>query len=71
MDAITHYLDRIEAQVCRDGFMTHSLRRHLDDLGRVAPDDETGRRIEHLVARYNVPYAERADMDDSPVTVPA
>lgn len=57
MDAIATYLDRIETQLCRDGFMTHTLRRHLDDLGRIVEDDVTGRRIDRLVARYNMPYS--------------
>lgn len=57
MDAIRTYIDGIEAQVSRDGFMTHALRRHLHHVGRLAPDAETGRRIERLVARYNLRYA--------------
>lgn len=56
MTSIAHYLDRIEAQVCRDGFMTHTMRRHLDDLELLSADDATGRRIQELVARYNMPF---------------
>lgn len=62
MDAIRTYIDGIEAQVARDGFMTHALRRHLHHVVRLAPDLETGRRIERLVARYNLRYALQGDM---------
>lgn len=67
MNMIAHYLDSIEAQVCRDGFMTHTMRRHLSVLGRVAADDETGQRIERLVARYNMPYVGGGDLALRPV----
>lgn len=62
MDAIRTYIDGIEAQVSRDGFMTHALRRHLHQLGRLSADIETGRRIDRLVARYNLRYAFQGDM---------
>jgi len=67
MDTIGQYLDRIEAQICRDGFMTHTLRRHLHALGRMSADHATGRRIDDLVARYNMPYAIPRDAIMGPV----
>jgi len=57
MDRIAQYLDGVEAQIRRDGFMTHTLRRHLHQLSRVTADAEAGRRINDLVARFNMPYA--------------
>ncbi|HYE48213.1 MAG TPA: hypothetical protein VEB20_01385 [Azospirillaceae bacterium] len=57
MTNMSSYLDRVEAQVCRDGFMTNVMRRHLDGLVRMAPDAENGRRIKKLIARFHRPYA--------------
>jgi len=57
MEAIRAYLDGIEMQLCRDGFMTNALHRHLSYLGQISDDSETEQRIDRLIARYHRPYA--------------
>ncbi len=54
------YIDEIEQQICRDGFMTNAMRRNVESLqGALTLSGEgatTGRRLKDLVRRYNQPY---------------
>jgi hypothetical protein len=57
MRDLNSYIDHVENQVCRDGFMTNVMRRHLEGMLLLAPDAESARRVRSLISRFHRPYA--------------
>ena len=55
------YVEEIEQQICRDGFMTNAMRRNVeclqDALTLSGESNSTNRRLKDLVRRYHQPYA--------------